>query len=163
MNQILNEVLKNGNARTWTTFVNTISFLKKDCNIQISAQDQTYFDMLASQITGNLSSNLLEFYAKAHNNNSNNLLPKIEQKFQNINEKITKNYPLILSQARDEAEIFLIEQGYYLDTFNLASNSLYSSLNKNAQELGNGLDKTLDNLAKAPEENEFTMPNNFKF
>ena len=150
-NNLLNEILKTGNARIWTTFVNTISQFKNNKAQKISVEDEAYVALLATDITGNLTTNLTEFYVNAYNaENTQKIQQKIAEKFNKFEQIITNKLPLQISSIRDELEIYLIDRGYAGDNFATASNALFRNLTEQANQFGNGLAETLDNLEQKP-------------
>lgn len=137
----------------WAKFDNSFHEFNLKENTILRKEEQTFVDMYATRIVGNIASKLSEFYQNVYDKskldyNLNELSKKAEIKINDFAKKSQNFVKKDLQKTRDEFDIMLIEHGYLGDTFATASTNLYKSIHNKTKEMSVALDTTITNLSK---------------
>ncbi len=136
------------NRKFWHSIKETLKQFDMESNSKISKDEQTHADMFASQIIGDISSSLAEFYESVSSANlpSHDIEQIANRKLSAFTSKAEKSIEYNTAKERDEFEIALIDGGHTGDTFALASKSLYNSLNQESNKMEHALDETITKI-----------------
>lgn len=134
---------------------NSVKDFKMDSIEKLSLDEQNLIDLFASRTVGDIVSALVEFAQNSINSPTEIKHAKQfniqnqDEIFENFVEKVHKSVAFRCAQERDDFEIELLENGHdSRQSFALASNSIYKSINEQTDKMEPAMIDTISKIQR---------------